>query len=86
MWKWTKLFRSPEEVAALRTYLVDDVLKEHILECFETGFVSHFEYRVPVPFGHVVNYEPLTSNSGREALTNAMKAQVVQGKMIGGPG
>ena len=61
-------------------------MKDHVLECFETGFVSHFEYPVPEPWGHVENYEPLTSYQGRVALTNAMKSQVVQGKMIGGPG
>ena len=61
-------------------------MKDHVLECFETGFVSHFEYPVPEPWGHVENYEPLTSYQGRVALTNAMKSQLVQGKMIGGPG
>ena len=61
-------------------------MKNHVLECFETGFVSHFEYRCPEPWGHVANYEPLRAEEERRVLTEAMKKQVVLGKMIGGPG
>ena len=86
LWKYNKLFRSPTEIARLRKYLVDHEMKEHVLKCFETGFVSHFEYPTPKPWGHVDNYDPLRSSSGKSALRAAMKKQVLQGKIIGGPG
>ena len=71
---------------ALKEYLVDDVLKEHILGCFETGFVSHFEYPPPEPWGTVPNYPPLTSPEGKTKFKLAMKKQVLEGRMIGGEG
>ena len=49
LWKLTKLFRSPEEMAALKAYFVDDEMKDHVLECYKAGFVSHFEYPLPEP-------------------------------------
>ena len=71
---------------ALDSYIVKDEMKPHVLECFETGFVSHFEYPLPEPWGSVENYEPLLSKKGREMLQRAMSKQVEEGKMIGGPG
>ena len=47
LWKYSALFRSPSEVQALNRYLVEDAMKTHVLECFKTGFVSHFEYPLP---------------------------------------
>ena len=44
MYKYTSLFRLPREVQKLRDFLLDQPLKEHILEEFTTGFVSHFDY------------------------------------------
>ena len=70
----------------MRSYLVEDELKAHVLDCFETGFVSHFEYPLPSAWGHVENYDPLKSEEGQEILRRAMRKQVVEGKMIGGPG
>ena len=73
-------------MAALTSYLVEDESTEHVLGCFETGFVSHLEYNLPEPWGHVTNYPPLTSARGKEVLRTAMKKQVLLDKMIGGPG
>ena len=61
-------------------------MKEHILKCFKTGLISHFEYKEPAPWVHVKNYGPLTSAHGKKAMREAMKKQVLEGKMIGGPG
>ena len=61
-------------------------MKAHVLECFATGFVSHFEYQPPEEWGHVDNYEPLRDRVGQEALRKAMRKQVLLGRMIGGPG
>ena len=61
-------------------------MKTHVLACFETGFVSHFEYPLPKAWGHVDNYEPVKSEKGQEILRQAMRKQVEKGKMIGGPG
>ena len=47
MWNHTRLFRSPQEIAALQSYLVEHEMEEYTLDCFETGFVSHFEYPEP---------------------------------------
>ena len=71
---------------ALKEYLVKDETTSHVLECFSTGFVSHLEYHLTEPWGHVVNYDPLKTARGREVLRNAMREQVLCGKMIGGPG
>ena len=56
------------------------------MECFAKGFVSHFEYAPPVPWGDVQNYMPLVAAVGRAKLREAMKIQILLGKMIGGPG
>ena len=53
---------------------------------FATGFVSHFEYPPPRPWGYVDNYPVLQTPEGKEKFTAAMKKQVEAGKMIGGPG
>ena len=65
---------------------MDDPIKEHVLEEFATGFVSHFEYDPPVPWGSVSNYPLVTSMVGRKKLTAAMAKQILAGKMIGGVG
>ena len=59
LWKWSPLYRSPKELAALRAYFVEDPIKEHVLQEFATGFVSHFEYPAPQPWGSVDNITPL---------------------------
>ena len=86
LWRFSELFRSPTEIRSLDSFYIADEMKAHVLECFKTGFVSHFEYPLPEPWGHVVNYEPLKSDTGKEILRRAMRKQVLQGKMIGGPG
>ena len=53
---------------------------------FATGFVSHFEYPPPRPWGYVDNYPVLRTPEGKEKFTAAMKKQVEAGKVIGGPG
>ena len=67
-------------------YFIEDEMKEHVIECFKTGFISHFEYPPPEPKGHVDNYDPLRTPKDRAVLTEAMKKQVILRKMIGGPG
>ena len=59
-----------------------------MLKALQRGFTfkSQFEYPHPPPWGHVENYPPLLSVPGRQKLREAMKKQVLQGKMIGGPG
>ena len=71
---------------ALKRFFVEDPLKEHIMQEFATGFVSHFEYPPPRPWGYVDNYPVLQTPEGKEKFTAAMKKQVEAGKMIGGPG
>ena len=61
-------------------------MKEHVLAAFATGFVSHFEYPAPEPWGYVQNYPLLTAPQGKQRLRAAMKEQVLAGKMIGGRG
>ena len=56
------------------------------MKCFATGFISHFEYNPPEPWGHVDNYKPVTGPKGRAALRKAMRKEVLAGRMIGGPG
>ena len=51
-----------------------------------TGFVSHFEYTPPAPWGTVTNYPPLNDAIGKSKFREAMKKQVLSGKMIGGEG
>ena len=80
------MFRSPSQLDALRAFLVDDPIKSHVLAEFATGFVSHFEYSPPKPWGSVRNYPPVTSPEGKARLTAAMGKQIDAGKMIGGKG
>ena len=86
LWKWSPLFRSPQQIAAMREFLIDDPMKEHILSELATGFISHFEYTAPHPWGTVSNYPPLQTAQGREKFRAAMNAQIIAGKMIGGIG
>ena len=66
--------------------MIEDPIKEHVLEEFATGFVSHFEYKPPKPWGSVRNYPPVKSPEGVDRLREAMTKQVLAGKMIGGEG
>ena len=61
-------------------------MKDHVMKCFATGFISHFEYDPPAPWGHVDNYTPLAGAEGEAVLRKAMRKEVVAGRMIGGPG
>ena len=61
-------------------------MKTHVLAGFATGFVAHFEYPLPKPQGSVENYPKLISPLGRKNFSFAMKEQILQGKMICGPG
>ena len=80
------MFRSPVELAALKRYLLPDEMRDHVLSCFARGFISHFEYAAPEPWGHVDNYDPLRDGRGSELLRSRMKEEVLAGRMIGGPG
>ena len=66
-------------------YLVEDKMKDHVIKCFATGFISHFEYDPPDPWGHVDNYTPLAGTEGEAVLRRAMMKEVVAGRMIKGP-
>ena len=70
----------------LKRFLVPDPMKEHVLAAFESGFVSHFEYNPPAPWGPVKNYGPVTSSAGRRRLRSELTKQVLAGNMIGGVG
>ena len=80
------MFRSPVELAALKRYLLPDEMRDHVLSCFARGFIRHFEYAAPEPWGHVDNYDPLRDSRGSELLRSRMKEEVLAGRMIGGPG
>ena len=80
------MFRSPGELRDLSSFLIEDSMKAHVLAGFATGFVAHFEYPLPKPWGSDKNYPPVDSERGRRNLTTAMKEQILEGKMIGGPG
>ena len=86
LWKWSPLFRSPAQLTALQQFFIADPIKNHVLEEFATGFVSHFEYPVPEPWGSVSNYPPLKTPQGATRFRQAMEEQVRAGKMIGGKG
>ena len=86
MWKYSPLFRSPIQLAALEKFLIDDPMKEHVMAGFATGFVSHFEYATPIPWGHVKNYPLVTTPQGEAKLRAVMGEQIRAGKMIGGKG
>ena len=73
-------------MTTLRGFLVDDPMKDHVLEAFATGFVSHFEYPTPEPWGHVENYPLMTTAQGERKLRAAMEKQILLGNMIGGMG
>ena len=66
--------------------MIDDPMKEHVMAGFATGFVSHFEYALPKPWGHVKNYPLVTTPQGEAKLRAVMGEQVTAGKMIGGKG
>ena len=83
---YTALFRSPRQLAALDQFFIEHSSKSHVLKSMQHGFKSHFEYAHPPPWGHVENYPPLLSVRGRQKLRETMRKQVLQGKMIGGPG
>ena len=53
---------------------------------FATGFVSHFEYPLPQPWGHVQNYPLVCTPQGKSKLRAALNKQIDTGKMIGGKG
>ena len=61
-------------------------MKEHVMAGFATGFVSHFEYPPPNPWGHVQNYPCVSTMQGEAKLRAAMGEQIKAGKMIGGKG
>ena len=61
-------------------------MKEPVLLELTTGFVSHFEYRPPKPWGTVKNYTQVTTPEGIRRLREAMSDQVKCSKMIGGEG
>lgn len=82
----TTLFRSTVQIEALDKFFIEHASKAHVLRSMEEGFRSQFEYPRPPPWGHVQNYPPLLSTHGQHKLREAMKIQVLQGKMIGGPG
>ena len=86
LWRLSPLFRSPLQIAKLNEFLVPDALKSHVLECFATGFISHFEYPPPAPWGHVENYALVKDPEGVKALRKRMKKEVLGGRIIGGPG
>ena len=77
LWKWTPLFRCSRQLAALERFLVPDVTKDHVLQCFATGFISHFEYDPPPPWGHVTNYDPIKDSAGARFLRQRMKSEVL---------
>ena len=74
------------ECAALDQFFIQSDTKAHVLESFEKGFASTFEYKPPAPWGYVNNYPPLLTAEGRKRFRDAMQVQVRTGKMIGGPG
>ena len=80
------MFRSPKQLALLDRYFVEDEVKNHVMKCLATGFISHFDYAPPEPWGHVENYQPVKGPVGQVVLRNAMKKEVEAGRMIGGPG
>ena len=82
----TTLFRSTKQIAALDKFFSEHASKAHVLRSMEEGFRSRFEYPHPTSWGHVENYPPLLSIQGRKKLREAMKNQVLQGKILGGPG
>ena len=83
---YSPLFRSPTQLTALNDYLINDPFKEHVMANFATGFVSHFEYPLPKPWGHVHNYPLVGSPQGKDKLRAALNKQIITGKMIGGKG
>ena len=61
-------------------------MKKHVLKWFARGFVSHFEYPTPEPWGGVENYKPLCDSNGMAILRMRLREEVLAGRMIGGPG
>ena len=74
------------ELAALDQFFIQSDTKAHVLESFEMGFASTFEYSPPVPWGHATNYPPLQTTERRKKFRDTMQVQVRAGKMIGSPG
>ena len=70
----------------LEEFLIEDPMKEHVLAGFTSGFVCHFEYPLPEPWGHVQNYNLLKTPQGIAKFRDAMSKQVLSGNMIGGQG
>ena len=78
------LISIPKQLAALNDFLIDHPLNEHVMANFATGFVSHFEYLLPIPWGHV--YPLVCSPQGKTKLRVALTKHIATGKMIGGKG
>ena len=47
LWKFTPFFRSPQELQALRKFLIEHPIKEHNLALLATALISHFAYDPP---------------------------------------
>ena len=62
--------------------MVADELKNHVMKCFATGFISHFEYDPPEPRGHVNNCEPLAGTEGETVLREAVRKEVEGGRKM----
>ena len=75
LWRLSPLFRSPRQLARLDRYLVDDKMKDYVMKCFATGFISDFEYDPPDPW----------DTEGEAVLRRGMMKEVVAGRMIGCP-
>ena len=80
------MYRSPKELHDINAFLIADPIKDHVMAGFATGFVAHFEYPLPSPWGSVRNYPSLTCELGKLKFSEEMRKQVIAGKMIGGPG
>ena len=61
-------------------------MKNHVLQCLATGFISHFEYVPPEPWGHIANYTLIKDLKGSKVLRARMRLEVSAGRAIGGPG
>ena len=80
------LFRSPTQLQQLDKFFVEHRSNESVLKSLATGFRSEFEYPHPPAWGHVHNYLPLQSFTGSHRLREVFRKQVLEGRMIGGPG
>ena len=41
LWRQSPLFRSPRQLALLDRFLIKDKMKDHVMKCFATRFISH---------------------------------------------